>query len=535
VVGGLLGGILAVVLADRARVSLDPRTNTIDALLRRSAARFPDRHALTFGDRTWTYHELDDAVSRGADYLRQLGARHGDRIAAYGRNSDAYAIAFLACVRAGLVHVPVNYALTGDELSYLIDQSGSRMVLADPAQVPAVEKLRDRLRIERLIALRDGNESLLAAASAGPVPDGESSAAEPVDDTDLVQLLYTSGTTSKPKGAMMTHRALLHEYVSCIVGLRYTDADNPLICMPLYHSAGMHVFLMPYLAVGATIVLLEAPDVPEVLRRVEAERIGSLFLAPTVWVPLANHPDLDRRDLSSLRKAQYGASIMPVTVLNRLRERYPHIGFYNAFGQSEIGPLATLLGPEEHDAHPSSCGRAALFVEARVVDDNGQDVPPGVPGEILYRSPQLCLGYWDNPEATAEAFRDGWFHSGDLVTRDEDGYITVVDRIKDVINTGGVLVASREVEDAIYTHPGVAEVAVIGTPDDKWIEAITAYVVTKPDAADVADRDIIEHVKTRLAPFKVPKRVVFVDELPRNQSGKILKRDLREHLDTPAG
>ncbi|AIJ23037.1 acyl-CoA synthetase [Amycolatopsis methanolica] len=508
-------------------MTVDPRSSTVDGVLRRSAARFPDRRALAFADRTWTYRELDDAVSRAATHLQQLGLQHGDRVAAYGRNSDAYAIAFLACARAGFVHVPVNYALTGEELVYLIGQSGSRVVLIDPALASEVDKVQDQLQIEHLVTLRGNDRSLLTIASVDPGPASESAAS----DTDLVQLLYTSGTTSKPKGAMMTHRALLHEYVSCIVALRLTDTDNPLICMPLYHSAGMYVFFMPYLAVGATITLMEAPDVPEILRRIEEERIGSLFLAPTVWVPLSNHPDLETRDLSSLRKAQYGASIMPVTVLNRLRERYPDLEFYNCFGQSEIGPLATVLGPDEHAERPSSCGRAVLFVQTRVVDENGDDVPPGTPGEILYRSPQLCLGYWNNPDATAEAFDGDWFHSGDLVTADEQGYITVVDRIKDVINTGGVLVASREVEDAIYTHHAVAEVAVVGAPDDKWIEAVTAYVVTKPGHGDVTDRDIIDHVKARLAPFKVPKRVVFIDELPRNQSGKILKRSLRTQHD----
>ncbi|OLL19310.1 MULTISPECIES: acyl-CoA synthetase [unclassified Rhodococcus (in: high G+C Gram-positive bacteria)] len=503
-------------------MSSDPRANTVDGVLHRSAARFPHRTALRFGDRTLTYRELDDAVTRAAARLRALGLDQGDRVAAYGTNSDAYVVGYLAVARAGLVHVPINYALRGEELSYLLGQSGARAVLVDPALAGNLEQVLADVPAEHVLPLRDADDSLLTAACAGEVPELDVT----VSDADLVQLLYTSGTTSKPKGAMMPHRALVHEYTSSIVALDLTADDNPLVCMPLYHSAGMHVFMMPYLAVGATITLLPAPDIPEILRLVESERIGSLFLAPTVWVPLANHPDLETRDLSSLRKAQYGASIMPVTVLNRLRGRYPGLGFYNCFGQSEIGPLATVLRPEEHEDRPSSCGKAVLFVETRVVDADGNDVPDGESGEVLYRSPQLCLGYWDNPEATAEAFRDGWFHSGDLVTRDPEGYITVVDRIKDVINTGGILVASREVEDALYTHEAVAEVAVIGTPDEKWIEAVTAVVVLR-DGADVDERELIDHVKQRLAPFKVPKLVRFVDTLPRNQSGKLLKRELR--------
>jgi fatty-acyl-CoA synthase len=504
---------------------LDERTDTVDGVLRRSAAKNPTRVALRFQDRVWTYRDLDDAVSRAAASLQALGVSRGDRVAAYGVNSDAYAIAFLACARAGFVHVPINYALSGDELAYLLQQSGSSVALVDPALRPNLDAVWEE-STGPVIVLRDAADSLLDAAVSGEVPD----VAVPVGASEIVQLLYTSGTTSKPKGAMMTHGGLVHEYVSCVIALGLAAADEPLICMPLYHSAGMHVFLLPYLSVGATIHLMEKPDIAEILRRIETDRIRSLFLAPTVWVPLANHPDLDTRDLSSLEKAQYGASIMPVTVLNRLRERYPELGFYNCFGQSEIGPLATVLLPADHEERPSSCGKAVYFVETRVVGPDGEDVPDGTAGEVLYRSPQLALGYWDNPEATAEAFRDGWFHSGDLVTRDAEGYITVVDRIKDVINTGGILVASREVEDALYTHASVAEVAVVGLPDERWIEAITAAVVLRPDADAPSPEDLIAHVRGRIAPFKVPKRIVFVDELPRNQSGKLLKRELRATL-----
>lgn len=497
-------------------MSSGTRVNTVDGILRRSAAKYPERAALVFEGRSHTYRGLDEAVDRAARHLMALGLKSGDRVAAYGVNSDAYVVGFLACARAGLVHVPVNYALVGEELKYLVAQSGSRAILVDPELVSTLDAVREDLDLEHILSFPD---LLDAAAVDGEV---ESSAT----GADLAQLLYTSGTTSKPKGAMMSHAALVSEYVSSVIALGFTRDDNPLVAMPLYHSAGMHVFMLPYLSVGATVQLMKRPDVPDILRRIEEDQIGSLFLAPTVWVPLAHHPDLDTRDLSSLKKAQYGASIMPVTVLNRLRERYPDLDFYNCFGQSEIGPLATVLQPEEHDARPASCGRAVFFVETRVVDADGNDVPDGVAGEVLYRSPQLCDGYWDKPEASAEAFSGGWFHSGDLVTRDAEGFITVVDRIKDVINTGGILVASREVEDAIYTHPSVAEVAVIGVPDDKWIEAVSAVVVLKV-GEQLARDELIAHVKGLIAPFKVPKTVTFVDELPRNQSGKLLKRELR--------
>jgi fatty-acyl-CoA synthase len=223
---------------------------------------------------------------------------------------------------------------------------------------------------------------------------------------------------------------------------------------------------------------------------------------------------------------------MPVPVLERLKERLPHLAFHNCFGQSEIGPLAMVLGPDEHKGRMDSCGRPVLFVEARVVDEDGRDVPDGERGEIVYRSPQLCEGYWDKPEESAEAFRDGWFHSGDLAVRDAHGYFTVVDRVKDVINSGGVLVASRQVEDALYTHEAVAEAAVIGLPDARWIEAVTAVVVPR---GEVTEEQLLTHARDRLAHFKVPKRVLFVDALPRNASGKILKRELRERFTEDAG
>jgi fatty-acyl-CoA synthase len=253
----------------------------------------------------------------------------------------------------------------------------------------------------------------------------------------------------------------------------------------------------------------------------------AFFAAPTLWVALTNHPDFETRDLSGLRKAYYGASIMPVPIIKRLESKMPGLGFYNCFGQSEIAPLATILRPEEHADRPDSAGRPCLFVEARVVDAEGNDVPVGETGEIVYRSPQLCDGYWNNPEATEEAFAGGWFHSGDLVRMDEEGYVFVVDRIKDVINTGGVMVASREIEDALYTHPAVAEVAVIGVPDDKWGEMVTAIVVVG-EGEQVTEEEIIAHCRGKIAGYKIPKRVEFRDAIPRTATGKIQKFKLRE-------
>ena len=488
-------------------------TSTVGQILERSAARVPSRTALHFGERAWTYAELDRAVGRVAGRLLGCGLARGDRVAAYGKNSDAYVILYLACARAGLVHVPVNFNAIAGELEYLLTQSGSSVVFADAALAGNVggDIRREDLR-----------DTVLEWAQDGPVHEESG-----VDDEDLVQLLYTSGTTSRPKGAMMTHRAFVHEYLSCLQALDLDERDVPLHSLPLYHSAQMHVFMLPYLSLGATNHLVEAPDPGDILERIERDGLSSVFAPPTVWVAIANHPELTTRDLSALTKAYYGASIMPVPVLQALRKALPAVGFYNCFGQSEIGPLATVLRPEEHEARPDSAGRPVLFVQTRVVDAEMNDTPVGELGEVIYRSPQLCTGYWDKPEETEEAFAGGWFHSGDLVRQDEEGFIYVVDRIKDVINTGGVLVASREVEEALYEHPAVAEVAVIGLPHERWIEAIAAVVVTR---ADVAGEELVTFARERLAAHKVPKSVHLVDALPKNPSGKLLKRELREQL-----
>ncbi|MFF3692908.1 acyl-CoA synthetase [Streptomyces sp. NPDC002221] len=500
----------------------DVRSSTVDGIVRRSACRTPHHTALRYGERAWSYAELDAAVSTAAAFLAGLGLHKGDRVAAYGHNSDAYLIAFLGCARAGLIHVPVNQHLTGTDLTYILEQSGAALVLADPAlaaQVPAGFAVR---------ALRDAGDSLLAALAEPRAYAGASHGG------DLVQLLYTSGTTALPKGAMMTHRALVHEYVSAVAALDLRAADRPVHALPLYHSAQTHVFLLPYLAVGAENTILDAPDPGRILDLVARGLLDSLFAPPTVWIALAAHPAFATSDLSALRKAYYGASIMPVPVLERLRARLPGLAFYNCFGQSEIGPLATVLGPEEHEGRLDSCGRPVLFVEAKVVDESGKEVPDGTAGEVVYRSPQLCEGYWDKPAETEEAFRDGWFHSGDLAVRDDAGYFTVVDRVKDVINSGGVLIASRQVEDALYTHPAVAEAAVVGLPDERWIEAVTAFVVRREGQeganGPVTETQLIDHAKELLAHFKAPKRILFVDELPRNASGKILKRELRDRF-----
>lgn len=506
--------------------------NTIGDSFRRTALRDAEKTALEYNGRLWRYKALDSAVNRVANRLLALGLQKGDRVAAYGKNSDAYLILWLACTRAGFIHVPVNFSLTERELVYVLTQSGTRALFADDSLKSQVDSVCTQLQLTITGSLhtpnpgRD-NDDILAIATG----DG-TDLPPPVElsENDVVQILYTSGTTSDPKGAMHTHRSLMAEYSSCLLHLDIRDTDRCLAALPLYHSAQMHVFTMPALLAGAYSCLLDTPTPEAILQMLKEKQLGSFFAPPTVWIALLHHPLFAESELQHLQKLYYGASIMPEPIVKELGERLPLSGLYNCYGQSEIAPLATVLTPAEHKERPASCGRPLMSVETRIIDPaTGNECGPGEHGELVHRSPQLMIGYWDKPEETAEAFSGGWFHSGDLGYRDEQGYIWIVDRIKDIVNTGGVLVASRDVEEALYTHPDVDEVAVIGVPDEKWIEAIAAVVVLRPGAEADAER-LLEHARTRLAKFKVPKQVHFVQQLPKNTSGKLLKRVLRQQF-----
>ena len=501
--------------------------NTIGDAVRRSAIRNPQKDAVIFGERRWSYPELDAGANRVANTLLAQGLEKGERVAAYGMNSDAYVLLWLGCLRAGLIHVPVNFHLSGDELLYILNQSGSKALFCDPQLEANVDKVRDEVGVPIRGTLYDGDELDVVSVALGG--DDASEPEVDLDDEDVAQILYTSGTTSAPKGAVLTNRALLAEYVSCIEALEFRFDDCVLHSLPLFHSAQMHVCIMPNLLVGGTNFVLLKPDPGECCDLIQRENVNSMFAPPTVWISFLRHEAFEEHDLTSLQKVQYGASIMPVPVLRELRERLPNARFYNCYGQSEISPLATVLRPEElTEERLASVGRPALLVETRVVDPEMNDTPSGERGEIVHRSPHLMVGYWEKPAETREAFEGGWFHSGDLGYLDDEGYLYVVDRVKDVINTGGMQVSGSEVEDALFDHEAVSEVAVIGLPDEKWIEAVSAVVVLKDDAeAENLREELEEHVRGKLADFKRPKHIFFVEDLPRNAAGKILKRELR--------
>ena len=507
------------------------RRHALGDLLHRTALRVPDKTGLVDGEVRLTYGELDAVVDRVAAALAGAGVAKGDRLALLSRNCWQYVALSFATARLGAVLVPLNFMLGAEEVAYLLEHSGASALVCQDALVPVAEgalaraggavRLRGVVRRSAAAAPDGWTDVQTWADTPGTPPDVL------VADDDPVRIMYTSGTESRPKGALLTSRALLWQYVSCVVGGEFNADDVELHSLPLYHCAQLDVFLGPDVYLGATNVLLPAPDPVAVLRTIEQERVTKLFCPPTVWIGLLRCPEFDSADLSSLRKGYYGASPMPVEVLRELQQRLPDVRLWNLYGQTELAPLATVLPPEEQLSHAGSAGRAALNVETRVVDDDDSPVPPGSVGEIVHRSPHAALGYYRDPDATARAFRGGWFHSGDLGVADAEGRITVVDRKKDMIKTGGENVASREVEECVYELDGVAEVAVFAVADPRWVEAVTAVVVPRPGSA-LRVVDVIAHCRQRLAGYKVPKHVALADALPKNPSGKVLKRQLRE-------
>ncbi|MFT4025303.1 MAG: acyl-CoA synthetase [Novosphingobium sp.] len=503
------------------------RQQSLGVMLRRSALRHKDRVAIICGATTWTYAELDALADRIGNGLRAQGIGKGDRVAIIARNSHAFMAVRFGVARIGAVLVPINFMLSVEDTRYILDHSGAAMLLLDATTL--------QVGLEAWGGPADAVYGL--PGEQAPPPEGIASwdaligaegwAEDPADAEDLLQIIYTSGTESRPKGAMLTHSAVLWQYQSCVIDGEWDAGTVALHALPLYHCAQLDAMIGPGLQVGCRNVITGAPSPDNLIPLLAAHKVNSFFAPPTVWISLLRSPLFDTHDLSNLAKAYYGASIMPGEVLREIRERIPGLRLWNMYGQTEIAPVACCLFPEEHDARPNSCGRPVLHVSTRVVDDDMNDVAPGEVGEVVHRSPHLMTGYWRDEEKTAAAFAGGWFHSGDLATIDAEGYITIVDRKKDMIKSGGENVSSREVEEAIYLHPGVAETAVIGTPDPVWVEAVTAIVVPR-DGQSLCPDELIAHCKARLSGFKVPKRVIVVDGLPRNASGKILKRELRE-------
>jgi len=488
------------------------------SIVTESAARRPDAVAVRLGPLELTYADLDDRSARLAALLREKGLQQGDRVGVMLPNVIEFPIAYYGVLRAGGVVVPMNVLLKRREIAFYLEDSGAKLLLAwhgfgTDAREGAAEAGAELIEVEpqSFAELLDGRE-----------PDAE--LAE-TDEGDTAVILYTSGTTGKPKGAELTHFNLTRNaHIASETTCEVREGDVVLGSLPLFHSFGQTVSMNASLRVGATLTLLPKFDPGDALEIMGRDAVTHFYGVPTMYGALLHHPDREQHDASALRICITGGAAMPVEVLRGFEEAF-ECELLEGYGLSETSPVASTNHPGR-PRKPGSIGTPLREVEMKVVDENDEEVPQGEVGEIVIRGHNVMKGYWQRPEATEEAMRGGWFHTGDMARVDEDGYFFIVDRKKDMIIRGGYNVYPREVEEVLYEHPKVREAAVLGVPHDQWGEEIGAAVVLH-EGEEVAPEELSEYVKERIAAYKYPRLVWFMDDLPKGPTGKILKREIQ--------
>jgi acyl-CoA synthetase (AMP-forming)/AMP-acid ligase II len=513
------------------------RVNVGDSLTR-TAARRPEAVAVVDGGRRFTYAELNAWVNRVAHGLSARGYRRGDALALASGNSAEFLVTYYACAKLGVVCVPVNLGWRPGEAAYVLGHSRARGIVIEAqllaglapaiADVPAVADV--------IVAPGTGAEGAPDAGGDGRFTFTELGEGRPetepevvVGDRDPITFLYTSGTTSAPKGVVGNHTAIYLESLTMAMEARFAPDDRFVAMLPMFHTAQLNCHCTAALMVGATIYVRRAFDAGDLLRQIETERITQIFGLPMMYRAMLGHPEIGVRDLSSLRRACYAMAPMPDEQLRRCLEVFK-CDFYLLFGQTEMSPTATMFRPEHQLSHAGAVGTPVVNIQAAIMGPDGQLLPVGHQGEIVYRGPHTMTEYLRDAEATERAFAHGWFHSGDVGHFDADGILWFDDRSKDVIKTGGENVASIEVEKALYAaSEDVAEVVVIGLPHDHWGEAITAVVVPR-EGAVLDEQKLISEVKRLIDPYKAPKAVVVMDALPRTSTGKVQKNVVRERL-----
>ncbi len=476
------------------------------------------------GART-TYAELQQRSVELAGSLFRAGVRQGDRVALLSTNRPAFMEVVFGVAKLGAILVPLNYRLSPAELAYMLADSGAGTLFVSPdlADLAAKALQHDDVRVSRTIELGS------ASTAHEPLPDfvteGEFCGAD-VAERDVCMIMYTSGTTGRPKGAMLTHGNMLWNAINILSaegGLLHSDIT--LSVAPLFHIGGMGAFMLPSLYLGCTVVIIGQFDPVQALEIMERERVSVTFMVPAMWSAIMHTRQIESFDSSNIRYVHSGGAPCPIPILRFFRERgWP---FFEAFGMTETSPTCTVLGAGHTISHAGSIGRPLQHVECRIVDDTDQEVADETAGELLIRGRNVFIGYWGMPRESAAALRGGWFHTGDLAKRDGDGFITLVDRKKDMIISGGENVYPIEVERVLTEHPHVADVAVIGVPSEQWGETVMAVIVAKENSAPDPD-ELIEFCRCHLARYKAPRQVKLVSELPRNATGKLLKRVLRE-------
>lgn len=491
------------------------------------ADRFPERVAIGFDGELVTYGGLVERAAASAGALHSLGVGRGDVVAHLLYNSLDFVDLMVACAQLGAIFMPLNWRLAGPELEYIVNHAGARVLVSEPELEPLVEPVRANLACERFVRLGPtggGGWEPLDGLRAATAPVREIAR---VDCDDVLRLMYTSGTTARPKGVMITHGNLDAKNAAHAVELGFRSDDVGIVGGPLYHVGALDLTTTTLLHVGASTHILRKFDAPAVLEAIERLRGTTVWLAPAMVNLVLADPALAARDLSSMRVIIDGGEKMPLPLIERVLDAFPNAWFADAYGLTETVSGDTFLDKGLSRHKLGSVGKPVIHLELRVVDESDEDVAAGEPGEVVLRGPKVCKGYWRDEEATARAFRGGWFHTGDVGVLDEEGFLTIADRIKDMVISGGENIATPEVERVLYEHPAVLEAAVVGSPDPRWGEVPAAYVALRPGAEATAE-EIVAFCAARLAKFKSPKIVRFVDTLPRNPSGKVLKRELRD-------
>ena len=507
-----------------------PGVNGLDmnwfAVLAHHAVRTPDKAITVFEGKPCTYAEMAARATALAGGLQARGVRAGDVVGLLSYNCPEFLETVFAANYLGAIAMPINWRLAAPEVRYILEHSEARAFVCDESLVELAGE-----------ATKGTEATLVRVCIASNTPDGWMSLAELRSTSveapraaaaadDVHRLMYTSGTTGRPKGVMITHANLAWKNLAHIVEFGFTNSDIGLACGPLYHVGALDLTTTSLVAAGATTIIHRAFDAAAVVDELERSRVTTVWLAPAMVNAIMASPDIEQRDLSSVRVIINGGEKMPIPLIERLQRTFPSAWFADAYGLTETVSGDTFLDRDSIVTKLGSVGRPCLYLELDIWDDDGTSVAPGERGEIVMRGPKVFKGYWRDPDATASAFKGGWFHTGDIGVRDDDGYLYIVDRLKDMIVSGGENIAGSEVERVLYEHDAVVEAAVVGRPDDRWGEVPVAYVVVREGETVTAD-SLIDHCRGQLARFKVPKDITFLDALPRNPSGKVLKRELR--------
>jgi len=502
------------------------RPKNLDELLRNTVAKYPDKVALIFEDRELTYREFDHLVNNMASALiHDCGIKKGDRIGLLFKNCTEVVIGMFGSLRAGAIVLPLNNKLKSAELKYQLENSETSLLMCESENWPAVvAPIKDDIPCDQYFVLGDtipGTKPLSALIEK----DASEDIRVPIDEEDTAWIVYTSGTTGLPKGSMSSHINGVHSAMTYTFGYDIKPEDRGIIAVPLFHVTGLFAQLISLIYAGGSSVIMPKMDAAEMIRLIAEKGCTHTLSVPTVYIMMMNHPDAQKYDLSHFRIGAFGGAAISAESVRQIGEWIPGITLHNTYGLTEVSSPGTMTPDSAKNA--ATIGWPTPVTEIRCVDpDTGEEMPPNAEGELWIKSPNTTKGYWKMPEATAKTVTDGWLHTGDIVTIDEEGYVYIKDRLKDMINRGGEKIFSVEVEDVLYTNPKILEVAIVGVPDEKYGELTKAVVVPKA-GVELTEKEVKDWVMDRMAKFKTPTYVEFVKELPRNANGKVMKKELR--------